>query len=203
MNLPEEDAALSEDSLRQTWSIGPLRPWLKMLAERQLSPALRGRIDPSDVVQQTLIDAWRGHENFRGRTQAERLAWLRVILGRTIMRYDRDQLKTIKRGQGREQQLQAAIDRDSIALESLAVDRQPNPRSVADRAEQTLQLAAALDRLPRDYREVLTLRHIDGLSHEQIAKRLGRSNAATRMLWIRALEKLKAVYAERPPSDVP
>ena len=119
------------------------------------------------------------------------------------MRYDRDQLKTIKRGQGREQQLQAAIDRDSIALESLAVDRQPDPRSVADRAEQTLQLAAALDRLPRDYREVLTLRHIDGLSHEQIAKRLGRSNAATRMLWIRALEKLKAVYAERPASDVP
>ena len=62
-----------------------------MLAERQLSPALRGRIDPSDVVQQTLVDAWRGHEDFRGQTQAERRAWLRTILKRTLIRYDRDQ----------------------------------------------------------------------------------------------------------------
>lgn len=194
MNAFDDDASLSEDSLRATWSIGPLRPWLKMLAERQLSPALRGRIDPSDVVQQTLIDAWRGHENFRGSTQAERLAWLRIILKRTIMRYDRDHLRTVKRGRGREQQLQAAIDRDSVALEQLAVDRKPGPGSLADKAEQTLQLAAALDQLPVDYRQILTLRHIDGLSHEQIAERLGRSNAATRMLWIRALEKLKSVY---------
>lgn len=194
----QQDASVSEDSLRATWSIGPLRPWLKMLAERQLSPALRGRIDPSDVVQQTLVDAWRGHEDFRGTTQAERLAWLRTILKRTLMRYDRDQLQTAKRGRGREQQLQAALDRDSIALEQLAIGREPNPRSVADRAEQTLQLAAALDQLPSDYREVLSLRHIDGLSHEQIAKRLGRSTAATRMLWIRALEKLKHVYGQSP-----
>lgn len=194
MNIDNEDGDKSEDSLRSTWSIGPLRPWLKMLAERQLSPALRGRIDPSDVVQQTLIDAWRGHEDFRGTTHAERLAWLRTILKRALIRCDRDQLKTVKRGQGREQQLQAAIDRDSIAMEQLAVGRERDPGSIADRAEQTLQLAAALDQLPHDYREVLTLRHIDGLSHEQIAQRMERSSAATRMLWIRALEKLKAVY---------
>jgi len=196
VNQENDDASVSEDSLRASWSIGPLRPWLKILAERQLSPALRGRIDPSDIVQQTLVDAWRGHENFRGTTQAERLAWLRTILKRTLMRVDRDQFKTAKRGQGREQQLQTALDRDSIRIEQLAVDRQPNPRSVADRVEQTLLLAAALDRLPKDYREVLTLRHIDGLSHEQIAERIGRSSAATRMLWIRALEKLKAVYGD-------
>ena len=194
MNRDPNDASASEDSLRATWSIGPLRPWLRLLAERQLSPALRGRIDPSDVVQQTLVDAWRGHEAFRGKTQAERLAWLRTILKRTLIRYDRDQLKTVKRGQGREQQLQAALDRDSIRIEQLAVGREPDPRSLADRAEQMLQLAAALDQLPSDYREVLTLRHIDGLSHEQIARRIGRSNAATRMLWIRSLEKLKSVY---------
>ncbi|MCA9137884.1 MAG: sigma-70 family RNA polymerase sigma factor [Planctomycetales bacterium] len=191
-----QDVSDSEDSLRATWSIGPLRPWLKMLAERQLSPALRGRIDPSDIVQQTLVDAWRGHEKFRGTTQAERLAWLRTILKRTLIRYDRDQLKTAKRGLGREQQLQAALDRDSMALEQLAIGREPNPRSVADKAEQTLRLAAALDQLPSDYREVLSLRHIDGLSHDQIAKRLGRSTAATRMLWIRALEKLKTIYGQ-------
>ena len=69
----------AEDSLRATWSIGPLRPWLKMLAERQLPNALRGRLDASDIVQQTLIDAWNGEAGFRGTTHGERMAWLRVI----------------------------------------------------------------------------------------------------------------------------
>ena len=194
----DEEASRSEDSLRSSWSIGPLRPWLKLLAERQLSPALRGRIDPSDVVQQTLVDAWRGHQDFRGTTQAERLAWLRTILKRTLIRCNRDQLRTIKRGQGREQQLQAALEQDSVRLSHLAVDDRSGPESLAGKAEQTLHLAAALDSLSPEYREVLLLRHIDGLSHKQIAERLGRSNAATRMLWIRALEKLRSVYQARP-----
>ena len=186
-----EDA---ESSLRHTWSIGPLRPWLKMLAERQLPVALRGKVDPSDIVQQALVDAWRGRDQFRGTTHAERLAWLRTILTRAIMRNDRDLLKTAKRGQGIEKTLQSAIDRDSVRMETLAIGDEPSPGSNADRAEQTLLLAAALGNLPEDYRVVLTLRHIDGKSHDEIASHLGRSSAATRMLWVRALEALKREY---------
>lgn len=192
MTSESENAA--ESSLRETWSIGPLRPWLKMLAERQMPAALRGKIDPSDVVQQTLVDAWRGQQQFRGHTHAERLAWLRTILTRVIIRYDRDLLRTAKRGQGIEKTLQSAIDQDSLRLEQLAVAGDPNPESAAQRAEQTLLLAAALEKLPEDYRLVLTLRHIDGLAFEQIASRLGRTSAATRMLWVRALESLKKAY---------
>lgn len=186
----------AERSLRATWSIGPLRPWLKMLAERQLPEALRGKIDPSDIVQQTLADAWQGRQDFRGNTHGERLAWLRVILTRVIMRTDRDLLRTAKRGRGREQTLQTAIDRDSVRIEQLAVGDEPTPASQADRAEQTLLLADALERIPDDYRQVLTLRHIEGLSHAEIAQRMNRTPAATRMLWVRALETLKTTYGE-------
>lgn len=186
----------AEQSLRATWSIGPLRPWLKMLAERQLPDALRGKVDPSDIVQQTLVDAWRGREGFRGDSHGERLAWLRVILTRVIIRNDRDLLRTAKRGQGKEQTLQAAIDRDSVCMEQLAVGEEPSPASQADHAEQTLLLADALQKLPDEYRQVLTLRHMEGLSHAEIAERMNRSPAATRMLWVRALEALKKTYGK-------
>lgn len=192
--MSEQPESAAEQSLRATWSIGPLRPWLKMLAERQLPTALRGRVDPSDIVQQALIDAWRGREAFRGDTHAERLAWLRVILTRAIMRSDRDMLRTAKRGQGREKTLQSAIDRDSVRIEQLATGREPGPASQADQAEQTLLVAAALDALSPEYQQVLVLRHFEGLAHAEIASQIGRSEAATRMLWVRALQALKKHY---------
>ncbi len=197
MTTPSQSDKDAEESLRATWSIGPLRPWLKMLAERQLPRALQGKLDPSDIVQQTLVDAWRARDDFRGSTHGERLAWLRTILTRVILRNDRDLLKTAKRGAGAEQHLQSAIDRDSVRLEHLAVGDEPGPASHADHAEQTLLLADALERLPDDYRQVLTLRHIEGLSHAEIASSMNRSPAAVRMLWVRALETLKTEYGEQ------
>lgn len=192
----EESAVAAEQSLREDWSIGPLRPWLKMLAERQLPAGLKGKVDASDIVQQAFIDAWRGRKDFRGSTHAERLAWLRVILTRVIIRNDRDLLKTAKRGDGREKVLQAAIDQTSMCIDNLAVGDGPGPGSLAERAEQSLKLAEALEKLPEDYREVLVMRNMEGLSHSEIADKLGRTSAAIRMLWVRALAALKKAYGE-------
>ncbi len=168
-----------------------MRPWLKMLAERQIPAAIRSQVDPSDIVQQTLMDAWRGRHSFRGTTHAERLAWLRVILARRLSRLQRDRLQTAKRGEGRERLLQAAIDRDSLRLEHLATASVSSPSLAAQRAEESLLLSAALERLPEDYREVLLLRHFEQLEHAEVAARMNRSPAAVRMLWVRALEALK------------
>ncbi|MEO1529330.1 MAG: sigma-70 family RNA polymerase sigma factor [Planctomycetota bacterium] len=193
----EADGSAAEDQLRSTWSIGPLRPWMMMLAERQLSGRLKGQLDASDIVQQALLDAWQGRDGFQGTTHVERLAWLRVILTRVIMRRDRELFQTQKRGEGREKLLQAAIDRSSLCLEKLAVSNEPDPGLAADRAEQSLQLAATLSELPDDYRMVLTFRHLEDLSHAEIAERMERSVPAVRMLWIRALEALKSASSDR------
>lgn len=193
--MDSEPSPIIEEKLRESWSIGPLRPWLRLLAERQLPAGLRGKIDASDIVQQTFIDAWRGQKDFRGKTQNERLAWIRVILTRVILRNERNLLQTQKRGEGRERLLQAAIDRTSVCLEQFAVEKDPGPESVVASAEQSLILASALEKLPEDYRQVLMLRHFEGKSHAEIAQALERTEAAARMTWVRALAKLKQIYA--------
>lgn len=192
--MSESHESAAEQSLRATWSIGPLRPWLKLLAERQLPAALKGKVDASDIVQQTLFDAWQGQDGFRGSSHGERMAWLRVILTRVIIRTDRDLLHTAKRGEGREKTIQSAVDQASLQIERMAMGRERNPASAAELAEQTLLLASALESLPEDHRQILVLRHIEGLSHAEVAEKMNRSSAATRMLWVRALESLKKSY---------
>ena len=60
------------------------RDYLKLLARLQLGVNLSRRIDPSDIVQQTLLEAFEKHHQFRGGTSAEQAAWLRKILARNV-----------------------------------------------------------------------------------------------------------------------
>ncbi|TWU02250.1 sigma-70 family RNA polymerase sigma factor [Stieleria varia] len=179
-----------ETGLRQSWSIGRLRPWLQMIADRELPDALRGRVEASDIVQQTLLQAWRGEAGFQGTCHAQRLAWLRAILKNTIRDQQRRLVGTKKRG-GRE--LQNAVDCETQEYEPidiLAIAPDPTVSAVLQSAEETLALAAAIESLPEDQRSVVTMRHIDEMSYEEIAAKLGRTNAAVRMLWVRAMKTL-------------
>ena len=151
---------------------------------------MRGKVDPSDLVQQTLLDAWHGEPGFRGNTHGQRLAWLRVILRRVVLQKQRADM-TLKRGEGKERVIADAIGRTSLRIEELAVGREPAPDEVVDHAEQTLVVADALDKLPEDYRRVIEMRHFEHLSHVSIAHQLDRTPEATRMLWVRALIKLR------------
>ena len=76
--MPDEKPAAAALELEQH------RDYLRILARLQLSPALRGELDPSDVVQLTLLKACEAIGQFRGRTTAELAAWLRRILARTL-----------------------------------------------------------------------------------------------------------------------
>ncbi len=185
-----------ESSLRASWSIGPLRPWLMRIAERELPAELRGKIDPSDVVQQTLLDAWRGESGFRGSSHPQRLAWLRVILRRVVLQHRRGLLQTAKRGAGAQRAVADAMAHTSLRIEELAVGKEPAPDEVVDNAEQSLLVAEAIEKLPEDYRRVIELRHFHGHSHASVAAEIGRSAAATRMLWVRALVELRRIVNE-------
>lgn len=183
-----------ESDLRESWSIGPLRPWLMMIAQRELPGDLRGRIDPSDLVQQTLLDAWNGQSAFQGTSHGQRLTWLRVILRRVVLQQRRRLLQTQKRGQGAERALVDAIDQSSLRIEQLAVGEQPLPDEVVENAEQSLQVTSALERLSPDYRRVIELRHFEQQSYESVAAAMDRTPEAARMLWVRALVQLRREF---------
>jgi RNA polymerase sigma-70 factor (ECF subfamily) len=167
------------------------RPWLRLLARHQLAGRLGGKLDASDVAQQALLEACRALPGFRGSTEAELIGWLRAILAGVLGDAFRHYHGTQARDLAREVSLDKELDASSRRLGQLLADSGPSPSNAADRNEQGVLLAGALSRLPEDYREVIALRNLEGLSHEEVAARMGRAVGAVRMLWLRALSRLR------------
>src|SRR3954454_21077799 len=92
------------------------RDYLALLARTQLSPLLRGKLDGSDVVQQTLLEAHRHADQFRGTTSGEQAAWLRQILARQLANLARDNQRE-RRDVRRECSLEQAVEQPSARLE--------------------------------------------------------------------------------------
>jgi RNA polymerase sigma-70 factor (ECF subfamily) len=144
-----------------------------------------------DVVQQTLLEAIRDWPQFRGGTKAQLAAWLRRILAHVLLhemrRYGGIQRRDIDREVSLEQALAESSRRLGAALEAPG----SSPSQQASRHELELRLADALTRLPADYAEVILLRNVEGLPHEEVAHRMDRGVGAVRMLWVRALARLR------------
>jgi RNA polymerase sigma-70 factor (ECF subfamily) len=166
-------------------------PYLKLLARVQMESRFAAKFDPADVVQQAMILAVRDFRNFRGQTDAEFAAWLRQILAHVLAHEMRRYSGTQKRDLDREMSLDETINQSAQRLGEILPATATSPTQAVVRNERQVHLAQALERLPDDYREVIVLRHIEGLSHEQIAKRMNRNTGAIRMLWVRALARLR------------
>jgi RNA polymerase sigma-70 factor (ECF subfamily) len=167
------------------------RSYLGLLARLQIGRRLRGKADPADLVQETFLAAHEHWERFRGTTEAELLAWLRRILAAKTADLMRSFLGSQRRDVRLERDLAAELDQSSQILDNGLLARQDSPSQQASRREQGVILAAALDRLPEDYREVLILRHLEGLSFPEVGERMGRSTDAVKKLWTRALDRLR------------
>jgi RNA polymerase sigma-70 factor, ECF subfamily len=167
------------------------RPWLHLLARLQVGARFQGKFDASDIVQQTLLEACRDLRNFRGRTEAELLAWLRQILAHVLGHEIRRYRGAKQRDIGREVSLDESLLQSSQRLGGMLADAGSSPSHKAIRREQEVILADVLARLPDDYREVIILRNLEGLSHEEVARRMHRGVGAVRMLWARALKQLR------------
>lgn len=161
------------------------RSALRRRAGRGLDADLRSRVDPSDVVQQALLEALRAAGGFRGQTAAERRAWLGRILDRQLAHLRRDQRRA-RRDPRRERALG-----DSPAIEP--AESGTSPSAALDRAEQARRLADVLSQLPRDRRDALVLRYLHGLSLAQVAQVLGRSEPAVVGLIQRGLQQLRGL----------
>jgi RNA polymerase sigma-70 factor (subfamily 1) len=174
--------------------LGLYRNYLRLLARTQINATLRVRVDPSDLVQEVLKNAFQGFDQFAGRTEGELTQWLRKILVRQLA----DQVKghqSQKRDVRRDLSLDA-LDRSVVEAEGILVSRLSSPSSQAARRERSVLLADALEQLPADYREVIIWRHLERVEFTEIGRRMGRSAGAVRMLWVRALEKLRIVLGE-------
>jgi RNA polymerase sigma-70 factor (ECF subfamily) len=171
------------------------RPYLMLLARMHLDPRLRGKLDASDVVQQTLLEAHQARGQFRGTSKAEEAAWLRQILAHNLDNALRDLLRD-KREVRREQSLEAAIEESSRRVEAWLVAEQSSPSERAERHEQGIRLAAALAELPGAQRTALTLHHLERQPLEAVARHIGRSREAVAGLIKRGLRTLRERLGE-------
>jgi RNA polymerase sigma-70 factor (ECF subfamily) len=172
--------------------------WLRLLARNEIDSRFAGKFDASDAVQQTLLEAWKGWDNFRGSAEPQRIAWLRQILAHQLAHLARHFAGTQMRDVSREASIHESLCQSSARLDSLLPAADPTPSENAANNEQRLHLARVLDAMPPDYRQVILLRNIEDLPHEEIAIRMNRTVGAVRMLWVRALASLRdAVQASR------
>jgi RNA polymerase sigma-70 factor (ECF subfamily) len=169
---------------------------LRILARLEINRRLGGKFDPSDVVQQTLLEAWQGWDRMQARDEQQKLAWLRQILAHQLARLLRHYRGTQKRDVSRELSLEQSLDQSARRLDDLLIAGDPSPSQAASASEQLERLAQVLEELPEDYRQVILLRNLEELSHAQVAERMGRSDAAVRMLWLRALAALSAALKQ-------
>jgi RNA polymerase sigma-70 factor, ECF subfamily len=170
--------------------------YLNLLASVQIGRGLQGKVDSSDIVQETFLEAHRQIANFRGVTEAELLAWLRRILAGQIALTLRKYLGTKGRDVRMERELVARLDESSHALGAQLAASASTPSQHASRREQAVLLADALSRLPEDYRRVIVLRHLEGLTFPEVAMRMERSEDSVQKLWVRSLGSLRQALGE-------
>lgn len=178
--------------------LGPLLQlygnYLRLLASAQLDAKLRARVSPSDVVQETFLEAHRDFAQFRGESEREFLAWLRKILANNLARLVERHIMAEKRAVYREVSLEgmgAAIEQSTANLGAVLADEATSPSANASRREYTVILADQLAQMRPEYREVIVLRHLEGLPFKEIAERTHRTSGAARMLWLRAVNQLR------------
>jgi len=176
--------------------------YLTLITSTQIGPRLRRKLDPDDIVQETLLEAHRQFSNFRGHTGRELIGWIRRILAGQLALTLRRYLGTKRRDVRMERDCSDCFDYSGWTGNGAGMDQfdralvadDASPSYLADQREQVQLLGHALDRLPEDYREVIVLRQVEALTFGETAQRMGRSEDAVQKLWIRALTNLRREF---------
>jgi RNA polymerase sigma-70 factor (ECF subfamily) len=169
------------------------RRYLHLLARIEIGRNLQAKLDASDLVQDTLLEAHRNFPRFEGSSETQFVCWLRRIMAANLANVLRRYLGTQGRDARLERELGVRLDQSSRLLDRGLVDRGSSPSHQASRREQAVLLADALEKLAADYREVIVLRHLEGLTFPEVSQRMGRSLDSVEKLWVRGLAQLRQV----------
>ncbi|MCE5303826.1 MAG: sigma-70 family RNA polymerase sigma factor [Planctomycetaceae bacterium] len=165
------------------------RSYLAIAARSQVETWLRRKVDASDLVQETLLEAVRDFERFQGGTEQEWLAWLKQILSHNAADFVR-RYRGAKHAAQREVPFHDPADSRSPGAPEPAA-RQPTPSQQFLQLDTELRVTEALGRLSPDHQEVILLRNLQRLSFNEVAERMDRTRPAVQMLWRRAIQKLQ------------
>jgi RNA polymerase sigma-70 factor (ECF subfamily) len=195
---PEELLASAKlgDSLAMGQLLEIYRNYLDLLGRLHLGRMLQSKADSADLVQDTFLDAHRQFSHFRGASEGEFIAWLRQILAGNLANLVRRYKGTQGRDVRLERQLADELDQSSRALQQNLAATQSTPSQRAVRRELEVLLADALGQLRDDYRDVIILHHLEGLTFPETAQRMGRTVDSVKHLWAPALAQLRLHLGE-------
>src|SRR5262245_23675898 len=188
---------MADDGDELVRRLDSFRNYLLLIARMKLDGRLRGRIDPADLVQQTLTRALEKRDRFRGSDDAQRAAWLRTLLSHTLI----DALRKFGRAGGVARSLEAAIEQSSARLEVFLAPDQTSPSGRVERQERLFRLPDALAALPDDQRRAIELKHLQGLALVEVARRMRRTASAVAGLLHRGLGTLREYLGESGKGD--
>lgn len=178
-------AARAGDSVALGAIVDQLRDYLCLVAERELDESLSVKAAPSDLVQQTMLEAIQGIKYFRGQSETELRIWLVRILRNNLVDAARSFRNSQRRDIGRELRI-------SFHGKQLPAS-QRTASSIFRRVEEDEQLDAAIARLPDHYRTAVLLRHVEDLQWSEVGAEMQVSAEAARKLWARAIAELKVL----------
>jgi RNA polymerase sigma-70 factor, ECF subfamily len=192
---PDPEQLLQEARAGDSDHLGRLlehyQRYLTLLAQVQIGKRLQGKVDAADLVQETFLDAHRNFSRFEGTTEVQFVFWLRKILAAKLADLLRRYLGAQARDVRLEREIESSFEDSSALLDRGLVAPQSSPSQQASGREQAVLLAEAIGQLPGDYREVILLRHLEGLTFAEVARRMGRSLDSVEKLWMRALGRLR------------
>jgi RNA polymerase sigma-70 factor (ECF subfamily) len=188
-----DEAALGE-------LFGCYRDRLRKMVRLRLDRRMHGRLDPSDVLQETFLDVARRFPEYAAAPAVSFYLWLRTLTGQRMIDLHRQHLGALMRDAGREVTLYhgALPQASSASLAEHLLAGLTSPTQAAVRAEMQLQLQEALNGMDPIDREVVVLRHFEELSNVEAAQVLGIDASAASKRYMRAIRRLKSIL-ERVP----
>lgn len=199
---PNADGLLAAAKAGDLAQLGQLmelyRDYLRLLARIEIGKKLQGKIDASDLVQEVFLDAHRQFPTFRGEAEGQFVQWLRRIMAGTLARQLRHYVGTKARDIRLEVDIEENLDQSASHFGFLPIDPHSSPSQQVNKAEQSLLVAKALAKLPEDYQMVILLRHMEGLTFPEVAKRMEKSLDSVEKLWLRGMAKLKIAFGGQP-----